>query len=90
MITLSQCICKLGKQVAFLPLEIWGGSPPGPRGIPIIGPRKIMQCSAVLFTIPNPKVQEGALASQQRAGQVILPWPIDQSTKHKQFEILFS
>ena len=77
-------------QVAFLPLEIWGGSPPGPRGIPIIGPRKIMQCSAVLFTIPNPKVQEGALASQQRAGQVILPWPIDQSTKHKHFEILFS
>ena len=29
-------------QVAFLPLEIWGESPPSPRGVPIIRPRNRM------------------------------------------------
>ena len=53
-------------QVAFLPLEIWGESPPSPRGIPIIGLRKNMRacwCSAIYN--PEPRVLEGTLASQR-------------------------
>ena len=60
-------------QVAFLPLEFWGESPLSPRGVPIIGPRKLMHASAVLFTIPNQGFRKGLLHCSKSNDEIPFP-----------------
>ena len=66
-------------QVAFLPLEIWGGSPPSPRGVPIIGPRNRM-CMLVQCYLQS-KTQglgrDPRIAA--RRDKISHPWPFTKS-----------